>query len=203
MLNNLQPQTIKEYRTQQNASTKNGNFIMKYKQHIGLIPNVSYGDFVLGSNINMYLSQEHTKKMYDEATFSNISYFFKREEINVWCDTDGSINTIICSSYCLFHNKNLIGMKYTDFLTEFSKEPDSEDNIYVLVSGKGQRQHVYDFEKDGLQVWVWRNRIRTVLIYNANLQPLIIARYPYKGNGQYPYKGVHHYPYMGIKSREQ
>ena len=32
---------------------KNGNFIMKYKQHIGLIPNVSYGDFVLGSNINM------------------------------------------------------------------------------------------------------------------------------------------------------
>ena len=138
-------------------------------KHIGLIPNVSYGDFVLGSNINMYLSQEHTKKMYDEATFSNISYFFKREEINVWCDTNGSINTIICSSYCLFHNKNLIGMKYTDFLTEFSKEPDSEDNIYVLVSGKGQRQHVYDFEQDGLQVWVWRNRIRTVLIYNANL----------------------------------
>ena len=42
---------------------------MKYKQDIGLIPNVSYGDFVLGSNINMYLSQEHTKKMYDEATF--------------------------------------------------------------------------------------------------------------------------------------
>ena len=26
---------------------------MKYKQDIGLIPNVSYGDFVLGSNINM------------------------------------------------------------------------------------------------------------------------------------------------------
>ncbi len=103
---------------------------MKYKQDIGLIPNVSYGDFVLGSNINTYLSQEHTKKMYDEVTFSNISYFFKREEINVWCDTDGSINTIICSSYW---------------------------------------QHVYDFEKDGLQVWVWRNRIRTVLIYNANL----------------------------------
>ncbi len=65
---------------------------MKYKQHIGLLPNVSYGDFVLGSNINMYLSQEHTKKMYDEATFSNISYFFKREEINVWCDTDGKGN---------------------------------------------------------------------------------------------------------------
>ena len=28
---------------------------MKYKQDIGLIPNVSYGDFVLGSNINTYL----------------------------------------------------------------------------------------------------------------------------------------------------
>ena len=46
---------------------QNGNFIMKYKQHIGLIPSVSYGDFVLGSNINMYLSQEYTKKMYDET----------------------------------------------------------------------------------------------------------------------------------------
>lgn len=148
---------------------RNGNFMMNDKQHIGLIPNVSYNAFILGSNINMYLNQEHTKKMYDEATFSNISYFFKKEEINVWCDTDGSINTIICSSSCLFHNKNLIGMKYTGFLTEFSKEPDSEDVIYVLVSGKGQRQHVYDFEKDGLQIWVWRNRIRTVLIYNANL----------------------------------
>ena len=116
------------------------------------------------------------------------------------CDTDGSINTIICSSYCLFHNKNLIGMKYTDFLTEFSKEPDSEDNIYVLVSGKRNAQHVYDFEKDGLQVWVWRNRIGqfsfTMRIYSL----LIIARYPYKGNGQIPYKGVHHYPYMGIKA---
>ena len=142
---------------------------MKDQQHIGLIPNVSYDAFILGSNINMYLSQEHTKKMYDEATFSNISYFFKKDEINVWCDMDGLINTIICSSSCLFHKKNLIGMKYTDFLTVFSKDPNSEDIIYVLVSGKGQRQHVYDFEKDGLQIWVWRNRIRTVLIYNANL----------------------------------
>ena len=168
-LNNYNHKQLKSIEHSRTQVRQNGNFIMKYKQDIGLIPNVSYGDFVLGSNINTYLSQEHTKKMYDEVTFSNISYFFKREEINVWCDTDGSINTIICSSYCLFHNKNLIGMKYTDFLTEFSKGPDSEDNIYVLVSGKGQRQHVYDFEKDGLQVWVWRNRIRTVLIYNANL----------------------------------
>ena len=101
--------------------------------------------------------------------FQTFLIFSREKKLMCRCDTDGSINTIICSSYCLFHNKNLIGMKYTDFLTEFSKEPDSEDNIYVLVSGKGQRQHVYDFEKDGLQVWVWRNRIRTVLIYNANL----------------------------------
>ena len=73
-------------------------------------------------------------------------------------------------------------MKYTDFLTEFSKEPDSEDNIYVLVSGKGQRQHVYDFEKDGLQVWVWRNRIRTVL-NNCNEQYPYMDLIPIKERG--------------------
>lgn len=60
---------------------QNGNFMMNDKQYIGLIPNVSYNAFILGSNVNMYLNQEHTKKMYDEATFSNISYFLRRKKL--------------------------------------------------------------------------------------------------------------------------
>ena len=31
----------------------------------------------------------------------------------------------------------------------------------------GQNQHVYEFDKSGLQVWVWRNKIRTVIISNS------------------------------------
>ena len=34
---------------------RNGNFMMNDKQHIGLIPNVSYNAFILGSNINISL----------------------------------------------------------------------------------------------------------------------------------------------------
>ena len=129
------------------------------------IPNHAYGDFILGSNINDYLSKEHTKETYEESTFSNISYYFPKENVNVWCDTDGIINTIICSSTCIYHGRNLIGIKYEDFLSLISKYPDCEDVIYLLVAGRGQNQHVYDFDSEGLQVWVWRKKIRTVLIY--------------------------------------
>lgn len=130
-----------------------------------LIPNRSYGDFALGLNIQKYLSREHTREVYEEATFTNISYYFYNEDITVWCDADGVVNTIICSSSCIYHGKNLIGMRYDDFRSLFSKEPDNEDLLYMLVAGRGQNQHVYDFDTDGLQVWVWRKRVRTILIY--------------------------------------
>lgn len=64
------------------------------RDKMGLNLNHSYGDFVLGLNIQKYLSQEHTREVYEEATFTNVSHYFHKEEVNVWCDTDGVINRI-------------------------------------------------------------------------------------------------------------
>ena len=63
--------------------------------NIGLIPNSSYNDFVLGSNISNYMDRGHTKKTYHESVFTNDSYHFIKEDIDVWCELDGQINNII------------------------------------------------------------------------------------------------------------
>lgn len=138
---------------------------MESKKHMILIPNRSLGDFILGSNIKMYLQRDHTKKIYRDPTSTDISYYFKEDDVNVWCDRNGIVNTIRCTSSCFYKEMNLIGMKFDDFLEIFPNKPDYEDIVYMLVNDKGQRQHVYDFFNDGLQVWTWRKRIRTILVY--------------------------------------
>ena len=60
-------------------------------------------------------------------------------------------------------------MNFNDFLLRFKWEPSDKDMIYLSNNGKGQNQQVYEFEKEGLQIWVWRNKIRTVLIYNPQM----------------------------------
>jgi hypothetical protein len=135
------------------------------KTIIGLIPNVSYNDFVLGSNISNYLNREHTKQTYCESTFINDSYHFINEDIDVWCEIDGIINTIRCSSSCIYRGVELIGLDFSQFISYIKKNPDDEDVIYISGTGKrGQNQHVYEFDTIGLQIWVWRNKIRTVMI---------------------------------------
>ena len=64
----------------------------------GLILNTAYNDFILDSNISNYLYKNHTKRFYNESTFTNSSYYFYDDEIDIWCDDDGNINTIRCAS---------------------------------------------------------------------------------------------------------
>lgn len=60
-------------------------------------------------------------------------------------------------------------MSFDDFVTMVGESPNDEDTVYVPQNnGKGQNQQVYDFDNLGLQLWVWRNRIRTVLIYKGD-----------------------------------
>ena len=133
--------------------------------NIGLIPNSSYNDFVLGSNISNYMDRGHTKKTYHESIFTNDSYHFIKEDIDVWCELDGQINTIRCSSSCIYKGVELIGLEFSKFISLVEKVPDDNDVVYLSREGhRGQNQHVYDFDSLGLQIWVWRNRIRTVMI---------------------------------------
>lgn len=87
----------------------------------------------------------------------------------MWCENN-VINTIRCDTTCYYKGYNLIGLKYATFLNLINDIPEEEeDTIYLLLdNGKGQNQHVYEFSKEGLQIWVWRNKIRTVLIYNTH-----------------------------------
>lgn len=130
-----------------------------------LIPNISYGIFIIGEDISKYLYLPHNREYREEKLFSYDSYDFYKEDIIIWVD-NGKIDTIRCEKECYWMGYNLIGMLYDYFLTFLSKkEPDTEDICYVPISPyRGQNQKVYDFDDLGLQIWVWRNRIKTVLI---------------------------------------
>lgn len=130
--------------------------------------NKAYGEFVLGVSVDDYLQKRHTKLIYEEKTYTNECYVFEDDGIEVWCN-DGVINTIRCEINCFYNGFNLIGMKYDDFLSYFQWQPSSEDVIYLLNNGRGQNQHVYEFGEEGLQIWVWRKKIRTIQIYSAQV----------------------------------
>ncbi|MDH6356080.1 hypothetical protein M2132_002443 [Dysgonomonas sp. PH5-45] len=142
------------------------------EKHIGenklenftLIPNKSLGVFILRDDIENYLYIEHIKEHIKERTFSYDSYDFYDRKVTVW-PTEGKIETIRCNSMCYLNGENLIGMSYERFLILVNQFPDTESEEYVLInSNRGQNQKVYDFDELGLQIWVWRNKIRTVLI---------------------------------------
>lgn len=134
-----------------------------------LILNRSYGEFFLNSLVfDCLKNTKYKKKIYHERTYENECYILEGG-IELWCENN-VINTIRCNSTCCYYKgHNLIGLKYATFLNLINDIPEEEDTIYLLLdNGKGQNQHVYEFSKEGLQIWVWRNKIRTVLIYNTH-----------------------------------
>lgn len=105
----------------------------------------------------------------NEEEYQYESYDFIDFEVSVWVEND-HIRTIRCDKFCFFRQQNLIKMKYQDFLSLSGIYPDSSENIYLLVNNRGQNQKVHTFERSGLQIWVWRNKIVTVLISNYQLE---------------------------------
>jgi hypothetical protein len=100
-----------------------------------------------------------------EKDFSYESYNFYEQDLILWVEKS-KIETICCEKECYWAGRNLIKMPFDEFLLSYNVTPDKSENIYILVNGKGQNQTVYDFDKLGLQIWVWRKRIVTVLISN-------------------------------------
>ena len=85
----------------------------------------------------------------------------------MWVE-NGKIETICCDIECYWQDKNLIKMFYKEFLTLINyQQSDSDDFVYVPISrDRGQNQRVHYFDNLGLTLWVWREKIRTILIYN-------------------------------------
>ena len=112
-----------------------------------LILNESYGEFVLGAMVSNYLKgKEYEKRIYHEKDYENECYTFEGG-VELWCE-GGIINTIRCDTTCYYKGHNLIGLRFMTFLTLINSKPTEEETIYLLR---------------------WRDRVRTILIYDASL----------------------------------
>ena len=140
-----------------------------------LIPNELYGLFIIGDDINNYFHLPYEKMPNNEDDRFYIEegsqYIFFDGLIDIWTISDKIKNEIIgtikCTIECFWNGENLIGMPFDKFLVVASQQYDHEDIIYVPISrDRGQNQRVYTFYDLGLQIWGWRNKIRTVLISN-------------------------------------
>ena len=134
----------------------------------GLVLNTSYDIFYLGKSISKYEKLVCNKNSYDDSNrFDDYEIKIHGYYIELWCE-DAHIVNICCRESCIYNGNELIKMKYEDFLNIIKEEPLNHEICYVPYKENwGQNQHVYVFDKSGLQVWVWRGRIRTIIIYDS------------------------------------
>ena len=135
----------------------------------GLILNTSYDIFILGEDISKYEKLAHHKNHYDNPIiYDDYEIDNHGHNVELWCE-DGHIVDICCRESCIYNGMELIMMKFEDFLNTINEEPLNHEILYVPCKDNwGQNQHVYDFNKSGLQVWVWREKIRTIIICDTN-----------------------------------
>lgn len=137
----------------------------------GLVLNTPYDIFFLGVDISEYEKLTHHKTHYDDGSFRYDCYEFERNGYNIelYCEDGHTIDSMCCRESCIYKGQELIMMKFEDFLNIINEEPLNHEILFVPCKDNwGQNQHVYDFDKSGLQVWVWRGKIRTIIIDNTN-----------------------------------
>lgn len=130
----------------------------------GLVLNKSYDIFNLGEDISKYEKLAHAHNHFeDPCSFDFDSYEIEIHGYNITIESeDGQVVSITCSESCVYNGQELIMMKIEDFFKIIKEVPTGHDICYL--PGSHQNQHVYDFDKSGLQVWVWRGKIRSVVI---------------------------------------
>ena len=136
-----------------------------------LDPEISYGEFQIGEDIAKYMNLVE-KEEGDYIDWD--SYIVKdSDKLNLWCSGSGTVYAIRFDIHCFFKGQDLIGMPILVFLKMLNKEPYHVEIIWVPTKddNHGQNQHVYDFDLNksgskGLEVWTWRKRIVSILVYN-------------------------------------
>ena len=136
-------------------------------QNSMLMPNKSVGKYIIGEKIHAYLPLKHFHEHCVESDFEYDRYEFPDDDIIVYVE-DEIIQSISCKKTCFWQGANLIRMNFEFFLKHYKVMYDSKDEIFMRVAERCQTQKVYDFDKLGLQIWVWRNLIRTVIVSKYN-----------------------------------
>lgn len=134
--------------------------------------NIEDKEFKLGEDIDKYKSLKYN---YQPKLLSSSgealdfdSYALDDYPITLWVDDESGkeiVYMIDCNKTCSWQGKELIGMPYEDFLTNFHIIPDSIDKQWTSGPFKNDRNYdIYRFYCLGIELWVWRKRIRSVLI---------------------------------------
>lgn len=125
--------------------------------------------FKLGSNIRRYQPMKYDLSHSDKSDSFNTSFYELFDyPIEIWTNNEkkaGTIETIRCEKTCVWNGIELIGMLYDDFITQFHLIHDCYDKVYSYGPKRNGREYeVYDFYNYGLSIWVWRKRIRDILV---------------------------------------
>ena len=151
------------------AAAKRGN----HKPHeLTINPELSYGKFQIGEDVANYrdLVEKEPKGEYLDWD----SYIAKDfDNVNLWCSCSGLIKAIRFDNHCFYEGHDLIGLYILDFLKMLNKEPRKVEILWTPTKdlNHGQNQHVYDIDLNrtgtkGLQVWTWRKRIVSILVFD-------------------------------------
>lgn len=135
-----------------------------------IVFNYGCGEILLGKNISTVLHFPHTKESYKDSIIDEWDCYTFENDIEAMCENN-IITGLRFDTQCWYKGFNLIGMRYDFFLSIVGHRPEEEDYIYVKKGYKknGEYQHVYDFYKEALQVWVWRGKIDTIILSGYNI----------------------------------
>ena len=128
-----------------------------------LNPNVSVGGILFGDSIENYDNRQFEYEA-DILSCPYQSYSFADVPITAWVE-DGRIESIRCETECVWQGTNLINLEYDEFVVIYPKKPDEIDLLTIMQEdgSDGQEQDVYDYDEIGLLLWVFDNKIVTVI----------------------------------------
>ncbi len=129
-----------------------------------LIPNYKLGEFIFDTSITKYLSGKSYIFYEDLDNPKEGFYAFMEPQLNVYVDSRNIITHITCKKYCFYQNINLIGHVFDNILLPIS----GVSKVYINENSKNMNQIVYDIDDLGIQIWVYRKKIVTVICSNLN-----------------------------------
>ena len=128
-----------------------------------LTPNVSVGGIFFGDSIENYDKRQFE---YESDILSRAYQSYSFADIPVTaCVEDGRIESITCETECVWQGTNLINLEYDAFVVIYPQKPDKIDRLTVMQEdgSDGEEQDVYDYDELGLLLWVFENKIVTVI----------------------------------------